>query len=788
MNSCRRFAVALLAILTTSPLLAADTKEQLLERSRAVLAQLDGQIRVPGLKAPVEILRDRWGIPHIYAQNQDDLFFAQGLVAAQDRLFQIDMWRRTATGETAEVLGEQALPADRFARLLRFRGDMEAEWTSYSPDTKRIAESFVAGINAYIDHLGDKLPIEFQLLGVKPEHWTSEDILGRMSGIIMTGNFRYEVERAQLVAAVGAEKARKLLPTDPVREFAPAPGLDLSVINDRTLADYELATKTLEIRRDEGGSNNWVVDGTLSASGKPLLANDPHRPVKLPSLRYLVHLNAPGWNVIGSGEPGLPGVAIGHNEHVAWGFTFVHTDQSDLYVEELQADDPLKYRVGSEWRDVTRLTEMVRVKGKDRLAEVELKFTRHGPIIAEDRAKHRAVVLRWVGHEPGTAAYLGSLALDRATSAADFRRAAGAWKSPPENLVYADVKGDIGWVGAALTPIRSKWDGLLPVPGASGEYEWQGFLAPADLPQIQNPAEHFIATANQNILPPGYSREIAYEWSTPYRYNRIRERLTAASQFTPEDFESIQYENTSIPGRTLAKFARSLKTDDARLKQPLATVAAWDGVLTIDSKAGPIYAVWLQELLKEFFRPHTPESVLKQVAGTSNLPLLFAQLDQPTSEWFGAHPKSSRDQLMLKSLGLALDRLEKLLPADPDQRTWGQFHSITIRHPLGNWSPEHAAAFNMPTQPRPGDGLTPNAASYGASFEQTNGASYREVIDLADWDRARVTSVPGQSGQPGSPHYADLLTYWQNGKYFPLLYSREKIDAATAHKLTLQPQ
>jgi penicillin amidase len=521
----KRVAVALLLVLFSHrgalPARAAETPESLHKMATAVLAQLEGEVMAPGLKEPVEILRDHWGIPHIYAGNGDDLFFAQGFVAAQDRLFQIDLWRRIGVGETAEVVGRSGLEADRFARLLKYRGNPDLEWASYAPDARRIATAFTRGINAYIDHIGDRLPVEFRILGVRPKKWRPEDCLGRMSGIIMSRNFQNELARAELVAAVGLEKARRIAPTDPLRAYAPAPGLDLAGIDRSILAGYNAAVKAPPFRLGGGGSNNWAMDGTRSASGKPLLASDPHRAIALPSLRYLVHLNAPGWNVIGSGEPGLPGVALGHNERVAWGFTIVGTDQADLYVEETNPADSAAYRVGDRWEKMQVVREKVTVRGEEQPAELDLRFTRHGPVIHVDGKRHRAYALKWAGSEPGGAAYLASLALDRAKGGRDFVAALRGWKVPSENVVYADVDGNIGWVAAALTPVRKAWDGLLPVPGAKGAYEWQGFLPLEELPQVHNPANHYVATANHNILPAGYRPEISYEWAPGYRFTRI---------------------------------------------------------------------------------------------------------------------------------------------------------------------------------------------------------------------------------------------------------------------------
>lgn len=766
---------------------ADETPEALLRIARNALAQIDGVVAVQGLKEPVEVLRDRWGIPHVYAKNSDDLFFAQGFVTAQDRLFQIDLWRRQAVGEMAELLGKQGVEADRFARLLKYRGNLDVEWASYSPDAHAIAAAFTRGINAYIDHIGDRLPVEFSILGVRPKKWQPEDCLGRISGIIMTRNFQNEITRAELIEAVGIEKARRIAPTDPPRAFAPAPGLDLAGIDRSILAGYNAANRALSFTSSGDESNNWAVDGTMSVSGKPLLASDPHRPISLPSLRYLIHLNAPGWNVIGSGEPSLPGVAIGHNDHVAWGFTIVGTDQADLYVEQTNPADATQYRVGDRWEKMTVAREKISVQGDTRPVELELRFTRHGPVIYEDSKRHRAFALRWAGNEPGGAAYLASLALDRAKNGREFVEALKNWKTPSENMVYADVDGNIGWVASALTPVRKGWDGLLPVPGAKSEYEWQGFLRLSDLPQIHNPDSHSVATANHNTLTTSYKHEISYEWSPGYRYEQIRQRLKAKDKFTLEDFQNIQHDNTSLPGLTLVRLVKSVDMQDPALQPYVNLLAEWDGVLVTGSRAGPLYGVWLQELLDNFYRPHVPARLLTNVSSRSGVPVMLAALEIPGSEWFGEHPKEGRDRLLRTTFRSAVRKLKELLPGDAATWSWGRLHTTTFRHPLAQLGPAYAKAFNLGPVPRAGDAHTPNAATHNSKFEHTSGASYRHVFDLADWDRGIATSTPGQSGQPGSLHYDDLLPLWQKGEYFPLAFSLAKVEQVTKNRLLLKP-
>lgn len=784
-----------------------STPENLLAQAKAVLSPVEGEYQIPGLKQPVEVLRDRWGVPHIYAQNSHDLFLAQGYVVAQDRLFQIDLWRRVGVGELAEIYGESSLAGDRFARLMLYRGDMHAEWTSYSDDAREIATAFTSGINAWIEQIGDKLPIEFRMLGYRPKKWRPEDVLARMSGLVMVSNWEKEISRTRLIAKIGVERARLLAPTDPPVEFAPDSKLNLNVIVPEILSGYQAATRPLkfmppaparamsqhpsdaqELAPSKSASNNWVIDATLSESGKPLLASDPHRTTALPSLRYLVHLNAPGWNVIGAGEPALPGVAIGHNDRVAWGFTIVGTDQADLVVEETHPEDPRRYKVGEQWEAMRTVSERIAVKGREQAANVELRFTRHGPVIYQDDVQHVAIALRWVGSEPGAAGYLASLSVARATSAKELVTALERWKIPALNFVVADVDGTIGWVAAGLTPIRPRGHGLLPVPGASGQYDWRGFLKVTDLPQVQNPPRHFVATANHNILPPDYDRQIAYDWAAPYRFQRIEQRLTGVTKFSLTDFQSIQHESTSLLAQQLVHLVKSnphaFVAEQAKFVDLLAE---WNGNLSRESAAAALYSVWLQELMQRFFALHLPSDLKLERGDLRSHPVLVQNLRQPQAATFGSEPVIARDRLLRETLAAAIQRTQKLLGDDPRQWQWGRLHTATFRHPLATLSPAHEQAFNLGPVARSGDSTTPNNTRASDDFQQIHGASYRHVLDLADWDRGVATSTPGQSGQLGSPHYSDLLPLWAEERYFPLSYSRARVEAVMKHRLKLHP-
>lgn len=757
-------------------------------RAKAALAQTSGRIEMEGISKPIEVLRDQWGIPHIYAEKVEDLFFAQGFVAAQDRLWQMEIWRRTGEGKLAEILGPQAIERDRFARLMRYRGDMNAEWKSYSPDAKSIIESFVRGVNAFIRVSRDRLPIEFQLTGVNPEPWTAETCLTRMAGYIMTRNASSEVLRAQVAHKFGIEKAEEWLETDPFKKLEIPAGLNLEGIDSKVLASASAASGSVSFNTNNpnDGSNNWVIDGRLSATGKPLLANDPHRAITLPSLRYLVHLVGPGWNVIGAGEPSLPGVAAGHNEKVGFGFTIVGIDQQDIYVEETDPKDPTRYRAGGKWERMKIEREEIKVKGRAEPEVLELKFTRHGPVIHEDRARNRAYTLRWVGTEPGTAGYLASLSLNRAKNWKEFLVALERWKVPSENLVYADTDGNIGWQAAGLAPIRRGWSGLVPVPGGSGKYEWNGFLPLSQLPRSYNPQTGFIATANHKVIPEGYQREIGFEWAAPFRFHRIEEVLKKGSKFTVADFERLQYDEVSTIARKLVPLLRGISFEDARSSEAARLLLGWDMVLSKDSAAAAIYEMWVSKLTPNVFKPTVPAEAWSMIGGRFSISQLIAALTNPGAKIFGPDPQRGRAQVMAASLNEAVAELSKRLGPDLNRWQWGDMHQTEFKHMLSR-DEATRAVFDLRSVPSGGDSNTVKAAG-GPNFRHSHGASFRQILDVSDWDNSVATSVPGQSGQPGSPHYSDLLPLWTEGKFFPLLFSRSKVEYHTKQRLVMEPK
>ena len=726
--------------------------------ARGSLARIDGTVSLPGLRAPVEVIRDRWGVPHIFANNLDDLFFAQGFVQAQDRLWQMEMYRRTFEGTLAEIMGPEYVRHDELARLLKYRGPWDdREWTSYHPEGRRIFTAFANGVNAYIAQAGDQLPVEFLLTGLTPQLWTPEIALLRTQTAMPARDARAELTLAQNVLRLGVAEANRAARPSPPRDLVVPNGVNLSLITPAVLAGLNgLRTgavrpelppqyKTLAAAwpsRNTGpqerspGSNNWTISGRLTASGRVIVANDPHRNVANPSIRYIVHLNAPGWNVIGATEPPLPGVLIGHNGRLAWGLTIVGTDQSDVYVEELNPANPNEVRFRGAWEPLRVVRETIRVKGGEPVT-VEFKFSRHGPVFHIDIANHTAYAMRSTMHEPGTAGYLGALRYHALENCRQFLDAQVYFKAPTENMVCGDVEGHIAWQASAASPTRSNWHGRLPVPG-TGEYEWDGFRT--DLPRELNPARGWIATANHDIHPPGYDPPLFFKnGPQTARYDRIAHVLSAGRQFTMADMQALQHDGYSAAAAADIPLFQGWASSRADLEPARAALAGWDAQHRRDSQAAAIYRFVGRELTAE------------------------ARAE--------ATPSARRRELLEAALATGLATLRKEQGDDPSRWRWGVYHRSQLPHSLSR-------AYDIPAVER----------HAGSGFVGATGATYREIIDLGNLDASLATNVPGQSGQPFSPFYANLVERFGRGEYFPLVYSRAAVDAAAAHRLILRPR
>jgi penicillin amidase len=788
------------------PFQSANDTSTLEQQARPSLSIINGNLKLAGLHRPVTVLRDPWGVPHIYANDQHDLFFAQGFVTAQDRLFQMELWKRVGQGRLAEVLGPKYVERDINARLLAYRGSMKDEYASYAPDTQQILAAFVEGINAEIAERtapgGPPLPLEFKLAGFVPEPWKPEDILSRMAGFPMTRNSVEELLHAKLISLLGVKRASALMGLDPPVLLDPAPGEDLSGLSPDLLRNLQGSDSSMTLEPDvvkvfdlpyepgssKWASNNWVVSGKLTASGHPLLANDPHRTVnKIPSLRYVIHLVAPGWDVIGATEPASPGIEDGHNQRIAWGWTIFGMDQQDLYLEKLDPANPLRYKTERGWEEMRVEKSTIHIKGQPDRA-VDLKFTRHGPVLWEDLPTHRALALRWIGAEPGTAGYLACLTLDRARNWQEFEEAVKRWKLPTHNIVYADVDGNIGEHSVGMEPIRKNFTGTMPEPGDGG-YEWAGWVPVSELPHQFNPERGFVVTANQRMIPEDYPFKVGFEWAEPYRADRITEVLSQFAgrghKITVEDMEKLQDDVTSLPARQLQKLLSAIAP--ASEDPAVQLLIHWDAVLNRDSAAAALYEQWQYEIEEQMLHRIAPENAWKALQGHIPLTVVLQHLEHPDAETFGRSPVETRDQLLLQSLQAAGERMRKLEGPDPAQWSWGRIHTVSFHHVL-ELLPGAKPLVNVGPIPRPGDTYTVNNTHYlGTSFDQVSGPSYREIIDVGNWDGSLVVNVPGESGQPGSPHYSDLLPLWDQTRYFPMLYSRAAVQKQSQDRLVLEP-
>jgi penicillin amidase len=794
-------------------------------------------LELPGLDRPVEILKDRWGIAHIYAETEHDLFFAQGWSAARDRLFQFEIWRRQATGTVAEILGERELERDVGARLFRYRGDLETELRHYHPRGPEIIGAFVEGVNAHVQAALDDpslLSVEFRMLGIEPGFWTPEVVISRHQGLL--SNINDELFYGRAVAAVGPETLRELAtfgPAEPDLELDPAIDGDHLIQHDvlglyrafRGGIDFQPEDVAPEYRRAEAegqasadlldhaaaeaarfgrvgdpaaanglgaidpgdlGSNNWVVAGSRSASGFPLMANDPHRVQAAPSLRYWVHLVGPGWNVIGGGEPVLPGVSIGHNGYGAWGLTVFATDSEDLYVYELDPDDPDRYRFNDAWEEMTTLVDTVPVRGREPEI-VTHRYTRHGPVVYRDEDAGIGYAVRAAWQEPGGAPYLASLRMDQATTWEEFREACTWSHIPGENMVWAGRDGTIGWQSVGIAPIRRTHSGLVPVPG-DGRYEWEGYLPIEDKPHVVNPPEGYFATANNELIPDGYPHmdAVGFEWSPPYRWLRAVEVLGSGRRFTLRDMAELQTDELAIPARTLAPLLEPLRSNEPLVEEARRRLVGWDFVMGKESVAAGVYAAWQNALWDAVEALKIPEETREWISGVE-LTTVIEWLQSPDGE-FGADPIAGRDALLLEALATAVDDLTDRFGPDPEGWVYGQegYKHVRLRHPLSEAVNEDwRDRLEVGPLPRGGYGFTLNQT--GGGDNQTSGASFRILVDTGDWDATLGMNNPGQGGHPDHPHYEDLFELWASDRFHPVFYSRDKVESVTGERLELRP-
>jgi penicillin amidase len=765
--------------------------------------QVSGSIEVEGLSAPVEVVRDEWGVPHIYAEDEHDLFFAQGYVHAQDRLWQMEFNRRVGGGTLSAALGEATVDTDRFLRTIGLRRAAEKDWALLDGDTRAIVEAYAEGVNAFIETHRNRLPLEFTILGVDPEPWTPVDSVAwaKVMGLGLCANYDMELLRAQIIAHLGEEAAQTLMP--PYAEGAPvivpAEADNFSWLRASRLNGLQAIASVLGAPGAGRGSNNWVVHGSRTATGMPLLADDTHLDLDMPSVWYENGLHGGRFDSVGFSFPGVPAVVIGHNGRVAWGVTNLPADVQDFYIEKLDdPEKPTQYEFEGRWQDLQIVPEMIEVKGGEPVT-IEVLLTHHGPIMNDvlgDLEDAEPLALRWTALE-GNYILRALWKINLATNWEEFRAALRDWDAPTQNFVYADMEGNIGYQTPGMIPIRAPGhQGLVPVPGWTGEYEWQGFVRFEELPSVFNPPVGFIATANNKVISDDYPYHLAYEWSPPYRAQRIVELLAGSDSVTVEDMQALQAQTYGIPAEALRSYLLALDPEGDLEARALALAGEWDLYYEVDRPGASVFQVWYWYLVQYALGDELGDELMGQYRGYGNLhvPLMIELMAQPDNVWFddvNTPQVETRDDIAARSLTDAVAWLRENHGEGPEAWEWGRLHTKTFIHqPLGQSGiGPLEELFNGKTVLARGDNFTVDAAwfDYNDAFAMSGGSSQRFIADLGDLGNSLTMHTTGQSGHLFHRHREDFIEPWQEVRHHPTLFSREMVDRYSADVLTLMP-
>jgi penicillin amidase len=771
---------------------------------RRAWPQTAGKLVVPGLSAPVEVIRDRWGVPNLYASNEHDLFFAQGFVHAQDRLWQMEFNRRLGAGELSTLFGRGTLATDRSLRALGIRRAAEADWKVSDPGTRAILQAYADGVNAFIDSHHGSLPVEFTALGVRPAPWQPVDSIAwsKMVAFSLGQNQTQELMRARLAAKVGAEGVRQLMPPYPGQDRQPLilPP-EMGGYGAARRAALETAGPLLTALLSETvvgvGSNNWVIHGSRTATGKPMLANDTHLELDMPSVWYENGLHAGRFDVAGFSFPGMPMVLIGHNRRIAWGISSMCGDSEDLFVEEV--NDRHQFRAGGAWRDAEVVHESIPIKG-GRAVPFDLVITPHGPIINEgfDLQGMPPLALRWTAFDPSRTMD-AVVALDLAADWPAFRGALSRWGAPTLNFVYADVDGNIGYQGAGAMPVRAPGQmGLAPVPAGGPERDWQGLIPFDRMPSLFNPPAGFIVTANNKVVADSYPYPISWDYADPFRAQRITELLAANSHVTLDDMQRIQGDVFSVPAVALRPYLLAIKPENRLQEKALDQVRRWDLQLTPESPGATAYFAWYSALITDTYGDELGEDLMNQfrLTAVNQTPRLIEMMADPHNPWFDdkttAGKVETRDDTVQRAFRDAVTLLSQRLGGDPAQWQWGKLHKVIFTHqPFGNSGiAPLMKLFNGGPLPAGGDGFTVSSAApafrnpYIARF----GTSQRLIVDLGDLGRSLVVNSTGQSGLLFHRHREDQIPLWRDHRYRPMLFSREAVEKDAEERLTLRPR
>jgi penicillin amidase len=745
--------------------------------ARRPLPQETGTIELDGLEGRVRVRRDRWGVPHVEAASAADLWFAEGFCHAQDRLWQMDFYRRVASGRLSEMAGREGLGVDRLMRTLGIRRTAEREAASLDPELRALLERFCEGVNAGAGS-ARALPFEMQLLRLRWQPWRPVDILslGKLLALGLSTNWEKELLRADMVRALGPELAAKLDPAypaaNPVVSEEPWSGDGLALAEQ-----IDSVRRTIGMAAEASGSNNWAVSGALTATGSPLMAGDPHLPQSMPGIWYQVGLTLGGRAVRGASLPGMPGVYMGQNDDVCWSFTNVMADVQDIFVERIEGD---RYLFEDEWLPLEVVREEIRVKGREAPEVLDVRITHHGPIVNEALGADDAepLALRWIALDAPTAAR-GMFELHEIDSGPDLVARLADHSSPASNLVWADRHGSIGYKLIGRLPRRRGGCPDLPKPGWTGEFEWEGVVPYEELPEVVDPERGFLVTANNRIVGDSYPHHITSDWLDGFRAKRIEQLLREHDEHDIEDFEAMQSDNLSLPGIEAARRLGRLSPPGQRERSALERLRSWDGRLDPDSIAGTIYQAFLLRLAREFAR-----------AAIGDRDLCERWLDRAdngftahvTSPWrWHAHLMAlweegdegligrPWDELALEALAGALDDLTDRFGADPEGWRWGDVHEMEFAHPLGEANPLLRRLLNRRLKAG-GAQETVSQIAYDPNdpYRAVWAPSWRMVADPTAPERSRWQMFTGQSGHPASPHYDDLQPDWLEGRTQPM--------------------
>ena len=765
----------------------------------SALPDTSSPLTLPGMHSAVEIIRDRFGIPHVKASSSWDAFFAQGFVTAQDRLWHMDLDKHRAYGRWAEFAGPPGLEQDLMMRRFRLGESARADYNAIDESALSMLDAYSSGVNAFISTTA-ALPVEYALVEATPEPWQPWDSLAvlKLRHIFM-GTFESKTWRAKLVEGLGSEKAAALLPGYQKGQLVMLPpGAKYTGGGPNVLEELSRGADAAQwIEEHDAGSNNWVLAGSRTASGKPLLAGDPHRALDTPNVYYQNHISCPDFDVIGLSFPGVPGFPhFGHNSYVAWCVTHTGADYQDLFVERFKEGDPTKYRFEGRWLDAKAHTETIQVRGADPV-EINVTVTHHGPVIAGDPSQGSAIAFSYsTTAEPNNAAG-ALLAMLTAGSTGELEEAVRPWVDPCNNFLFADVHGNIGYRTRGRLPVRSRANAWLPVPGWTGEHEWTGAVPFEEMPHLTNPEQGYIVTANNKVIDDSYPHYIALDFAPGFRAARITDRLLRIDNATVDDMASVHRENTSIPGQAFARLLMDVSAQDELSSQARDVLIGWDGVVGQDSVAPTIYNAFRDNLVKLVLQPY-----LGSLAGDAfdtlgrggpahigRLKSRFHTMIQEDDRTL-LPPDADWRSLMSAALAQAVKQLEEKLGPDVEGWRWSKLHRTRPRHPLSALFPESARVLDPPSFPMDGDADTPLAASYAMAepFTVMGMSVARYVFDLSDWDNSRWIVPLGSSGHPGSPHYADQAAIWANVELIPMLYDWTRLEQQAESRQELKPE